>query len=86
MTERINPPLPLEGVDCPRCQGFGWVLVVLARVAPHKPETVKQICPMCHGTGEPQDGHMDEGCVPVGSDYGPVRGIQPPTKDLKRTQ
>lgn len=56
-----TPAKPLDGLDCPRCHGFGWVFVVLARVAPHKPETVRQVCPRCHGTGEPQDGHMDEG-------------------------
>jgi DnaJ-class molecular chaperone len=53
------PARPLDGVHCPRCNGFGWVFVTLARVAPHKPETVKEVCPMCHGTGEPQDGHLD---------------------------
>jgi DnaJ-class molecular chaperone len=52
------PARPLDGVHCPRCNGFGWINVTLARVG--KPAvTERQVCLRCHGTGEPQNGHMD---------------------------
>ena len=52
MTEPINPPLPLEGVMCPRCYGN--------KIDPQlDSEGHAQDCKRCHGTGEPQDGHID---------------------------
>ena len=57
----ITNAKPLDGMDCPRCHGAGWVFVVKPTRIPHKTETVREVCPRCHGTGEPQDGHMDGG-------------------------
>ena len=57
---QLTTARPLDGLECPRCHGAGWVFVIKpTRLG--KTETVREVCPRCHGTGEPQDGHMDGG-------------------------